>query len=71
MEKRLEEYLLDSIEKKAIYIELVRAVFAQAYRDGRDDGVNGIFIDCDLALQIFLDREGNGCSILHRFECLK
>lgn len=59
MKKRLEEFLLDILEKETAYTELVREVYTQAYRDGRTDGANGIFIDCDLALQLFLDREDN------------
>lgn len=57
MEKKSDEFRVDTPEHKKIYIELVRTVFLQAYRLGRADGANGIFIDGDLALKIFLERE--------------
>jgi hypothetical protein len=70
MEKRLKKSLLDTLEKDAAYIESIRVVFTQAYRDGRADGANGLFIDSDLALQIFLEREGNRSSLsIHTYRC--
>lgn len=70
MEKGLDKYQLDTLEQETVYIELVRTVFVQAYREGRADGANGIFIDCNRALQIFLEREDNQCSVWTSFKTL-
>ncbi|PCK30709.1 hypothetical protein [Pseudoalteromonas piscicida] len=38
-------------------VGLIRAIFMQAYLAGREDGLNGIFIECNFAFENFLEQQ--------------
>ena len=38
-------------------IDLVRTIFNQAYLAGREDGLNGVFIECGFAFEHFLEHK--------------